>query len=67
MSKKLATLISTLLGAFGAAGIGIVTYAEPSNAALITSAISLGVSTAITIVESFAKPPLEKKEEKEEK
>ena len=67
MSKKLATLISALLGAFGAAGIAVVTYAEPSNASLITGAISLGVSTAITIIESFAKPSLEKKEEKEEK
>lgn len=61
MSKKLATLISALLGAFGTAGIAVVTYVEPSNAALINGAISLGVSTAITIIESFAKPSLEKK------
>lgn len=64
MSKKLATLISALLGAFGTAGIAVVTYVEPNNAAIINSAISLGISTAITIIESFAKPSLEKKEEK---
>ena len=56
MSRKLATLISALLGAFGTAGIAVVTYVEPNNAAIINGAISLGVSTAITIIESFAKP-----------
>ena len=56
MSKKLATLISALLGTLGTTGIAFVTYFEPSNATVINGAISLGISTAITIIESFAKP-----------
>ena len=44
MTKKLATLISAILGALGTTGIAFVT------------SISLAISTAITTIEAFAKP-----------
>jgi hypothetical protein len=64
ISRKLATLISAILGGLGTTGIAFVTYFEPSNATIINGAISLGVSTAITIIESFAKPAEIEKEKK---
>jgi hypothetical protein len=65
ISRKLATLISAILGGLGTTGIAFVTYFEPSNATIINGAISLGVSTAITIIESFAKPAEIEKELKQ--
>lgn len=56
MTKKLATLISAILGALGTTGIAFVTYFDPANATIINSSISLAISTAITIIEAFAKP-----------
>lgn len=60
MSKKLFTLISTLVTAAATAGIAYVTYTEPEGATAINSAISIGAGAIVQICNLFVKPDPEK-------
>lgn len=69
MSKKLAVLIDALVTTFSGAAIALVSYFEPSNMAIVNSAIEVGSGAIITIVNLFVTPALLKKadEKAEEK
>lgn len=55
MSKKTFYLVSTIVGALSAIGIGFVTYYGPSNATEINSAISIGTTAILEICAKFIK------------
>lgn len=55
MSKKLYTLISTLVGCAGAAASAIVAYLEPANSVAIIAAIGIGTTAINEILVQFVK------------
>jgi multisubunit Na+/H+ antiporter MnhB subunit len=69
MSKKLAVLIDALVTAVSGGAIALVSYFEPSNMAIVNSAIEVGSGAIITIINLFVTPALLKKadEKAEEK
>ena len=55
MSKKVFALVSGIVGALQAAGVAIVTYANPENAAAINGAIVIAGTAIIEVCTKFVK------------
>lgn len=55
MSKKKFALVSGIVGALETAGVAVVTYLEPANAAIINSSIVVACAAVITICTKFVK------------
>ena len=55
MSKKTFNLVTGIIGAVQAAGVAIVTYAEPAYATAINSAIVIAGTAIIEICNLFTK------------
>lgn len=55
MSKKLFTLISTLVGCAGSAASAIIAYLNPAYDAAIIASIGIGTTAIIEILNLFTK------------
>lgn len=55
MTKKLYTLISTIVGAVATIGCAVVTYVHPTNATAIVAAIGIGATAINEIMLQFVK------------
>ena len=55
MSKKTFNLITGIIGAVQTVGVAVVTYAEPTYATVINSAIVIAGTAAIEICNLFVK------------
>lgn len=55
MSKKMFALVSGIIGALQTAGVAIVTYAAPENAAAYNGAIVIAGTAIIEICTKFLK------------
>lgn len=60
MSKKMFTLINSLLTVVSTGAIAFVTYYEPANATAINTAIGVAAGAISTICNLFVKPEPEK-------
>jgi hypothetical protein len=63
MSKKMFTLINSLLTAVSTGAIAFVTYYEPANATAINTAIGVATGAISTICNLFVKTEPETKKE----
>ena len=61
MSKKTFALVSGIVGARQTAGVAVVTYLAPDNAAAINSAIVVAGAAVIEICTKFINPEPEQK------
>ena len=56
MSKKVFALVSGIVGALQAAGVAVVTYMDPQDAAAINGSIVIAGTAIIEICTKFVKP-----------
>ena len=55
MTKKLFTMVSSIIGGVAAIASAVVTYAQPEYATAIVAAIGIGSTAAIEILNLFVK------------